>query len=72
VAMQGADPGVKVTLVTDNVWLDGDAAYETGRYRYDYKQKGVPGVDKGRYVTLWKHQRDGTWKLAMDMGLPDR
>jgi uncharacterized protein (TIGR02246 family) len=29
-AMQGADPGVKVTVITVNVWLDGDTAYETG------------------------------------------
>jgi uncharacterized protein (TIGR02246 family) len=70
VAMQGADPGVKVTVTTTTVWLDGDTAYETGKYKYEYKEKGKPGVDEGRYVTIWKRQKDGSWKLAMDMGVP--
>src|ERR1700732_2073264 len=39
VAMQGADPGVKVTITTANVWLDGDTAYETGKYKYEYTEK---------------------------------
>jgi uncharacterized protein (TIGR02246 family) len=69
-AMQGADPGVKVTVTTVNVWLDGDTAYETGKYKYEYKEKGKPGVDEGRYVTIWKRQKDGAWKLSMDMGVP--
>jgi uncharacterized protein (TIGR02246 family) len=69
-AMQGADPGVKVTVTTLNVWLDGDTAYETGKYKYEYTEKGKPGVDEGRFVTIWKRQKDGSWKLSMDMGLP--
>jgi len=69
-AMQGADPGVKVTVTTTKVWLDGDTAYETGNYKYEYTEKGKPGKDEGRYVTIWKRQPDGSWKLTMDMGLP--
>jgi uncharacterized protein (TIGR02246 family) len=69
-AMKGNDPGVKVTVTTVTVWLDGDTAYETGKYKYEYKQKGKPGVDEGRYVTIWKRQKDGSWKLSMDMGVP--
>lgn len=69
-AMQGADPGVRVTITTVNVWLDGDTAYETGKYKYEYTEKGKPGKDEGRYVTIWKHQKDGSWKLSMDMGVP--
>jgi uncharacterized protein (TIGR02246 family) len=69
-AMQNANPGVKVTVTTVNVWLDGDTAYETGKYKYEYKKNGQPGTDEGRYVTIWKRQRDGSWKLSMDMGVP--
>jgi uncharacterized protein (TIGR02246 family) len=69
-AMMGVDPGVKVTVTTKNVWLVGDTAYETGQYRYEYTEKGTPGVDEGQYVVVWKRQKDGAWKLAMDMGLP--
>ena len=71
-AMQSVDPGVKVTVTTGTVWLDGDTAYETGKYKYEYKEKGKPAVDEGRYVTVWKRQKDGSWKLAMDMGVPQK
>jgi len=71
VAMAGVDPGVKVTVTTAGVWLDGDVAYETGKYKYEYKEKGKPGVDEGRYVTIWRRQKDGSWKLVMDMGVPN-
>jgi len=70
-AMAGADPGVKVTVTTVDVWLDGDVAYETGKYKYEYTEKGKPGIEEGRYVTIWKRQKDGRWKLAMDMGVPN-
>ena len=69
-AMEGADPGVKVTVTTVNVWVDGYTAYETGKYKYEYVEKGKPGVDEGRYVTVWKKQKNGEWKLAMDMAVP--
>lgn len=69
-AMRGADPGVKVSVNTTGLWLDGDTAYESGKYKYEYTEKGKPGVDEGSYVTIWKRQKDGSWKLAMDMGVP--
>jgi len=69
-AMQSVDPGPKVTVTTTRVWLDGDTAYETGKYKYETAEKGKPSVDQGRYVTIWKRQKDGSWKLAMDMGVP--
>ncbi|MEP6912534.1 MAG: SgcJ/EcaC family oxidoreductase [bacterium] len=69
-AMETLDPGVKVTVTTVNVWLDGDTAYETGKYKYEYREKGKPGTDEGRYVTMWKRQTDGSWKLLMDVGVP--
>src|SRR5580765_3868611 len=59
-AMGGADPGVKVTVTTTNVWVDGDTAYETGKYKYEYTAKGKPGTDEGKYVTIWKRQKDGS------------
>lgn len=70
-AMASADPGVRVTVTTVDVWLDGDTAYETGKYKYEYTEKGKPAPpEEGRYVTVWKKQKDGNWKLVMDMGVP--
>jgi uncharacterized protein (TIGR02246 family) len=69
-AMQGLDPGVNVIVTTTDVWLDGDTAYETGKYKYIFTEKGKAGTYEGRYVTCWKRQADGSWKLSMDMGVP--
>ena len=68
--MQSLGQGVKVTVTTVDVWLDGGTAFETGKYLYKYQIKGKPASDEGRYVAMWKRQKDGSWKLAMDMGAP--
>ena len=69
-AMQSVTPPVKVSVITVKIWLDGDAAYETGKYKYEYTEKGKPTTEEGRYVTMWKRQSDGSWKLTMDMAVP--
>lgn len=61
---------VKVIVSSINAWLDGDAVYETGKYSYGYRENGKPAVLAGKYVTMWKKQKDGSWKLFMDMGVP--
>jgi uncharacterized protein (TIGR02246 family) len=68
--MEGAGKGVKVTVTTVDLWLDGETAYETGKYSYKYQEKGQPVTEEGRYVTIWKRQSDGSWKIIMDMGVP--
>ena len=70
VAMQSVSGDVKVTVTTVDIWLEGDTAYETGKYSYKYQEKGQPVTEEGRYVTIWKRQKDGSWKLFMDMGVP--
>lgn len=70
-SMKSTGKGVKVTVTTMDVWLDGDTAYETGRYVYKYQENGKPVTEEGRYVTIWKQQADGSWKLTMDMGIPN-
>lgn len=68
--MESLGQGVKVTVTTVEVWLDGETAFETGKYLYKYQSKGKPATDEGKYVAMWKRQKDGSWKLAMDMGVP--
>lgn len=68
--LEGAGKGVKATVTTVDLWLDGETAYETGTYSYKYQEKGKPVTEEGRYVTIWKRQTDGTWKIASDMGVP--
>jgi uncharacterized protein (TIGR02246 family) len=69
-ALEGAGKGVKATVTTVDLWLDGDTAYETGTYSYKYQENGKPVNEEGRYVTIWKRQSDGSWKIVMDMGVP--
>lgn len=61
---------IKVSVTTLNAWLDGELVYETGKYIYDYVENGKPVVEAGKYVTIWKKQKDGNWRLIMDMGVP--
>ena len=68
--MQEAGKGVKATVTTVDLWLDGEIAYETGKYSYQFQEKGKPVTEAGHYVTIWKKQSDGSWKIIMDMGVP--
>jgi len=29
---------------------------------------GTPIFAKGKYTTIWKLQKDGSWKVVLDMG----
>ena len=69
--MQSVTHPIKVSVITVKIWLDGDVAYEAGKYKYQYTEKGTPTTEEGRYVTMWKRQRDGSWKLSMDMAVPE-
>jgi ketosteroid isomerase-like protein len=47
----------------------GDLGYTYGTYEFSTKDKdGKPVVDRGKYTTIWKKQKDGSWKVALDMG----
>jgi uncharacterized protein (TIGR02246 family) len=62
---------VRVTLETKDLWLVGDTAYETGVWSYTFQPKGrAEQRIGGHYVTLWKRQPDGGWKIWADMGVP--
>jgi ketosteroid isomerase-like protein len=62
---------VRVTLETKDLWLVGDTAYETGVWSYTFQPRGhAEQRIGGHYVTLWKRQPDGGWKIWADMGVP--
>jgi ketosteroid isomerase-like protein len=45
----------------------GDMGYTWGSYEGRSKDKnGNPVVTKGRYMTIWKKQADGSWKVVLD------
>jgi uncharacterized protein (TIGR02246 family) len=62
---------VRVTLDSKEFWLIGDQAYETGIWSYTFTPKGKSEQHiGGHYVTVWKKQSDGSWKIWADMGVP--
>jgi ketosteroid isomerase-like protein len=45
----------------------GDVAYTYGTYDLSMTgPDGRPVTDKGKYVTVYKKQADGSWKAAVD------
>jgi ketosteroid isomerase-like protein len=46
----------------------GDLGYTTGTYEWTLKTgSGKTATDKGKYLTVWKKEADGSWKVLYDM-----
>ena len=52
-----------------DVALAGDLGYTTGPWEYKEDIKDEKPVTYGDFVTVWKRQRDGSWKFAVDLGI---
>jgi ketosteroid isomerase-like protein len=52
-----------------DISASGDLGYTYGNYEFHSKDKdGKPAVEHGKYTSIWKKQKDGSWKVALDMG----
>lgn len=50
----------------------GDLGYTLGTWRSTrYTAEGRGQVITGKYVTIWRKQADGSWKVVFDGGNPD-
>jgi ketosteroid isomerase-like protein len=57
------------TPVHADMAASGDLGYTYGTYEFRSKDKdGKPTVERGKYASIWKKQKDGSWKVVMDMG----
>jgi uncharacterized protein (TIGR02246 family) len=57
---------------TASVDVAGDYAIETGSFEWTVTPKGgKPMRDKGKYLTVWKKQADGSWKIYRDINNSD-
>jgi len=46
----------------------GDLGYSTGKFDLSYTDpSGKQISDHGKYVTVWKKQKDGSWKVVRDI-----
>jgi uncharacterized protein (TIGR02246 family) len=52
-----------------DISASGDLGYTFGTYEFHSKDKeGKPLVEHGKYTSIWKKQKDGRWKVVLDMG----
>jgi len=68
------NPGVtlKWQPVKADVSASGDLGYTVGTWQLTGKsRKGDPVSMTGKYMTVWKKQTDGSWKVVADMGNAD-
>jgi ketosteroid isomerase-like protein len=57
------------TPVHADIASSGDLGYTYGNYVYSAKNKeGKLVVAYGKYTSIWKKQKDGQWKVVVDMG----
>jgi uncharacterized protein (TIGR02246 family) len=70
--MKSVTGPIKVSIETQDLWSVDDLVYETGKYTYTFTPPGKSETQTGgHYVTIWKRQADGGWKITVDMGVPN-
>ena len=63
------DKNFALSFQADKVEVAGDLAYTQGTYSMTMSdpKTGNPATDKGKYLTVWKKQADGNWKIIEDI-----
>jgi ketosteroid isomerase-like protein len=57
------------TPVGADVSASADLGYTYGTFEFHTINKdGKPTVDYGKYTSIWKLQKDGSWRVVLDMG----
>jgi uncharacterized protein (TIGR02246 family) len=60
--------GADVTLETTQIEASGDLAYGIGRYTFTMPSpSGERARQSGKYLVVFRRQRDGSWKAIADM-----
>jgi ketosteroid isomerase-like protein len=57
------------TPVGADISASSDLGYTYGTYEFHSKDKdSKAAVEYGKYTSIWKLQKDGSWKVVLDMG----
>ena len=63
-----AVPDFKISWHATGAEIAGDLGYSTGAYEMSFKIGGGKVIkDHGKYVTLWRKQKGGDWKVIRDI-----
>jgi ketosteroid isomerase-like protein len=61
------------TPAHSEIFPSGELGYTSGRYTYAFTDKnGVRMRRTGSYLTVWRKQADGSWKVLTDIGSADK
>lgn len=70
--LKTSGPAVSARADIGDFVVDGDLAYEWGKSDARFAPKaGGPEKRVGRYLTCWKRQPDGSWKIFRNLSLPE-
>lgn len=65
------DVSLRWTPARADIAAGGDLGWTTGSYVFRATgPEGDPVEGRGRYVSIWRRQEDGSWKVVMDLGNP--
>jgi len=57
------------TPVGADISSSGDLGYTYGNYEFHSKNKeSKETIEYGKYTSIWKRQKDESWKVVLDMG----
>ena len=62
-------PDLEITWTPSDIQVakSGDLGFSTGSYRMSFKEaSGKTVEDRGKYVTVWEKEKDGTWLALVD------
>jgi ketosteroid isomerase-like protein len=71
----GNNPNFKLTWkpIHAEVSKEGDLGFTYGHYQATtIDDEGTPVTRVGKYVTIWRREYDGGWKVVLDGGSPDQ
>ena len=63
----------QVTLASESLWRIGEMAWEAGTFDYQWYTAGSNNTmtSHGSYVSQWRQQADGSWKIYRSIPLPE-
>ena len=65
-------PALETKIVSEELMLDGNLAYERGRGSIARRVREERVTDWARFLTVWQRQPDGVWKIFRNVVLPAR
>ncbi|MGH7539727.1 MAG: DUF4440 domain-containing protein [Gemmatimonadota bacterium] len=68
-----AEPGYRLDWEPARAELaaSGELGYTIGSYQRTHVVEGDTIIGTGTYLTVWRRQPDGAWRVELDLGVPD-